>query len=54
MNFIINLPTVTGINTIFTCIDKHSKYTRLILCFMGEGSLLASEFAKIFSRHLVR
>ena len=54
MDFITSLPVVDGFNAIYTCEDKFSKYVRLIPCFVGEGSLSASECAKLFFTNVVR
>jgi len=46
MDFITDLPAVKGIdgsikNGLLVCIDKFSKFTRLIPVFVGEGDLTA-------------
>ena len=38
----------------FTCVDRLTKYCRLIPCFVGEGALSASLVAKLFFDNVVR
>lgn len=54
MDFISGLPVCDGFNTIYTCIDKLSKFVRLIPCFKGEGELSAPECANLFFANVVR
>ena len=49
MDFIIGLPLcIMEISAVFTCIDRLTKYCRLVPCFVGQGALSASSVAKIF------
>ena len=43
MDFIMNLPVVKGKNGLFVCIDKFSKFYRLIPIFIGEGEFSAEQ-----------
>ena len=54
MDFITDLPLCNGSNAIFTCVDKLSKFVRLIPCFVGEGALSAPAVAALFFEHVVR
>ena len=54
MDFIIDLPLCIGCNAIFTCVDKQTKYVRLVPCFVGEGALSAQVMAQLFFEHVVR
>ncbi len=53
MDFITDLPLSDGCNCVFTCVEKLSRYTVLIPCFMGEGALGASQVADLFFQHVV-
>ena len=48
------MPLCNAHNAIFTCIDRFTKYCRLIPYFIGEGSLGASSVAKLFFDNKVR
>ena len=54
MDFVTDLPPVAGVNTIFTCVDRLTKFTKLIPCTMGAQSLPATEVASLFFAHIVR
>ena len=54
MDFISGLPSSQGYNTIYTCIDKFTKFVHLIPCFKGEGALSAPECANLFFSNIVR
>ena len=45
MGFIVSLPEEMGYNTIFTCIDKLTKLTKLLPYHMGKGELSTPETA---------
>ena len=51
---IANLPLCNGYNAIFTCVDRLTKYCRLIPYFVGEVALSASSVAKLFFDTIVR
>ena len=38
----------------FTCVDKFTKFCRLIPCWVGEGQLDAPQVANLFFEHVVR
>ena len=48
MDFILGLTLCTGLNTIYTCIKKLSKFVHVISFFKGEGELSAPEYAILF------
>ena len=59
MNVITDLPAVTGTdgstkNGLLVCIDKLSKFTRLIPVFVGEGDLTARQVALLFFDGVVK
>ena len=54
MDFVTDLPPVEGFNAIFVCVDKFSKFTRIIPCSVGEGQLTAVEVAWLFFLHIIR
>ena len=54
MNFITDLPPCGGFNGIYTCVDKLTKFVKLILVSLGEGALSASEVACLFFQHVVQ
>ena len=47
MDFISRLPISQGYNIIYTCIDKFTKFVRLISCFKGKGALSVPEWANL-------
>ena len=53
MDFITDLPLSDGMNCIFTCVEKLSKYVVVIPCFMGDGELSASDVADLFFADIV-
>ena len=54
MDLISGLPSSQGYNTIYTCIDKFTKFVHLLPCFEGEGALCTPEFANLFFSNIVR
>ena len=54
IDFIMDLPLRNGHTAIFTCIDRLTKYYRLIFCFVKEGALSTSSVAKLFFKKKVR
>ena len=57
MYFISGLTSSQVYNTIYTCIaciDKFTKFVRLIPCFKGEGALSAPECAILFFSNILR
>ena len=53
IDFISVLLIYDGFNSIYTCINKLSKYIHLIPCFKGEGELSALEFFNLVFAHIV-
>ena len=54
MDFITDLPLSRGFNSIFTCVDKLTKYLICIPCTMGEGLLSAEAVAQLLFEHVVK
>ena len=54
MDFISRLPSSQGYNTIYTYIDKFTKFVWLISCFKGKGALSAPECANLFFSNIIR
>ena len=54
MDFITDLPEFRGFNGIFTCVDKFSKYTRLVPVSIGNNVLTAPAVAKLFFENIVK
>ena len=54
MDFISGLLNSQGHNTIYNCIDKFTKFVRLIPCFKGQRALSALECANIFFFNIFR
>ena len=54
MDFISGLSSSQGYNTIYTSIDKFTKFVQLIPCFKGEGALFAPECANLLFLNIVR
>ena len=54
MDFISRLPSSQGNNTIYTCIDKFTKFMWVSRCFTGKGALSALECASLFFSYIVR
>ena len=52
MDFITDLPPCGGFNGIYTCVDKLTKFVKLIPVSIGEGALSAPEVACLFFEHL--
>ena len=52
--FIMNLPLCYKHSAIFTCVDRLTRYCRLIPSFIGEGALSASLVAKFCFDNVVR
>lgn len=50
----LGMPVVRGYNGFICCVDKFSKFTRLIPVFAGQGELAAPEVANLFFEHVVR
>ena len=48
MDFITDLPPCGGFNGIYTCVDKLTKFVKLIPVSIGEGALSAPEVARLF------
>ena len=49
----MDLPLYNGYNAIFTCVDRLTKYSSLLPCFVGEGALSASSVAKLSLDNIV-
>ena len=43
MDFVTDFPLSQGYNAIFVCVNCLTKYTKLILCFMGADLLKAEK-----------
>jgi len=54
MDFITSLPSVSGYNAIFTCVDRLTKLVRVCPCSVGEGALGAPATADLFFHQVVR
>ena len=54
IDFTTGLRLSGGFNAIMTCVDRLTKYTILIPCFIGEGHLSAAHVAHLFLTHVVR
>ena len=54
MDFITDLPLCGGFNGIYTCVDKLTKFVKLIPVSIGEGALSAPEVACLFFEHVVQ
>ena len=50
----LHLPPCGGFNGPYTCIDKLTKFVKLILVSIGKGALSAPEVACLFLEHIVR
>ena len=53
MDFITDLPPCGGFNGIYTCVDKLTKFVKLIPVSIWEGALSAPEVACLFFEHVV-
>ena len=53
MDFITDLPPCGGFNGTYTCVDKLTKFVKLIPVLIGEGALVALEVAHLFFEHVV-
>lgn len=54
MDFVTDLPPCKGGYTgIFTCVDRLTKYVRLVPVRIGEGELRAEQVARLFFEHVV-
>lgn len=54
MDFITDLPLQDGSNAVLVLVDKFSKLTKLVPCFMGEGELSAPAVAKLVFDNVVK
>ena len=54
MDFITDLPPCGGFNGIYTCVDKLTKFVKLIPFLIREGALSAHEVACLFFEHVVQ
>ena len=54
MDFITDLPPCGGFNGIYTCVDKLTKFVKLIPVSIGEGALSAPEVVYLFFEHIVQ
>ena len=48
MDFITDLPLGGGFNGLNTCVDKLTKFVKLITVSIREGALSAPEVARVF------
>ena len=54
MDFITDLPPYGGfISSIYTCVDKLTKFIKLITVSLGEGALSAPKVACLFFEHVL-
>ena len=54
MDFITDLLPYGGFNGIYTCVDKLTKFVKLVPVSIGEGALSAPEVACLLFKHVVR
>ena len=54
MDFITDLTPCGGFNGLYTCVDKLTKFVKLIHVSIGEGTLSGPEVACLFFKHIVR
>ena len=58
MDFIVGLPVVirnnNKYNAFYTCVDRLTKFIRIIPCFIGDNALTAAEVASLFFENIVR
>ena len=54
MDFTTDLTPCGSFNRIYTCIDKLTKFVKLIPVAIGEGALSAPEVARLFFKHVVQ
>lgn len=54
MDFMTDLPLLNDQNSIFTMIDKLTKFTCLIPYYIREGALYEAEFSYLFFSSIVR
>ena len=54
MDFITDLPLSHSCNTILTCVDRFTKFAKLIPCFMVDNHLRTAAVAKLFFDHVIR
>ena len=54
MDFITDLPPCGGFNRIYTCVDRLTKFVKLIPVSIGEGALLAPEVACLLFEHVMQ
>ena len=54
MDFITDLPPCNGFNGIYTCVNKLTKFVKLVTVLLGEGALSAPEVAQLFFEHVVQ
>ena len=53
MDFITDLPLSRSFNSVFTIVDKLTKWVKLIPMVVGEGELSASSVTHLFFYHVV-
>ena len=53
MAFITGLPLDGGLNGLMVCLEKLTKLTHLIPCFVREGALTVPYAAELFFAHVV-
>ena len=53
MDFITDLPPCGGFNGIYTCVDKLTKFVKLIPISIREAALSAPEVARLFFEHVL-
>ena len=53
MDFITDLTPCSGFNGIYTCVDKLTKFVKLLPVSIGEGALSAPKVARLFFEHVI-
>ena len=54
MDFITDLPPYSEFNGLYTCVDKLTKFVKLIPILIGEGALSAPKVDHLFFEHIVQ
>ena len=53
MDFLTSFPLDGSLNGLLVCVEKLTKLTSLIPCFVGEGTLIVPQAAELFFAHVV-
>ena len=54
MDFVTDFPLSQDYNAIFVFMDYLTKYTKLVICFLGEHLLTAEQVALLFFKNMVQ